>query len=668
MAEENDLADPDNQFGGGDSRTQRITEMVDAFLLERASNPNASAQELLENNSHLMPELGQMLSRVMRIDAARMDAATAKAAELATCETTDFDGRVASAVGLNVRCPHCFHQIVLGNDDQLVKIRCAGCGNSFGLVDNDGDDSAALRVIGNFECVERLGAGSFGTVWKARDTELDRFVAIKVPRKGKLEPREMEQFVREARVTAQLNHGGIVRVYEVGRDDDSVYIVSDWVDGEPLTKRLESGSLDHREAAELITRIADALDHAHAVGVVHRDLKPANIMMDKAGSPFVTDFGLAKRHAGDVTITADGHILGTPAYMSPEQASGRPDQTDRRADVYSLGVIMFELLTGERPFRGDISRLIQKVIKSDPPRPRDLRRSVPRDLETICLKCLEKDPDRRYQTAGALRDDLQRWLDDEPILARPIGRFEKLRRWCRKNPAITAVVATAILTLVLTTEAGISVAKTRSAGLKVAIEELNAYARRDSAELQELRALVREASYGVASEDFDPHKSSKLDRLVEKLYDDNDRATQSGLHPFATWFILDQHGTMLAVTPERHRVDGRDFHKRDYFAGAMKLKDHEVYTSAPFRSENDGLVKFSLAAPLSIANERYVLAASVATDSTRAIQREERLMRVMFRWTAVALTPSVALVTWLVSHGALAFFRRASEPQGEASQ
>ena len=655
MPHDPDASEADVQPARHDSRDERISALLDAFLLERRENPEISSRSLLDAHPDLMPELGAMLSQVMRIDAARRNAETSEAQDLATCETAAFHGAVS--VGLHVRCPHCFHQISLDADDQINKIHCPACGSSFGLVDEE-EDSAEPRHIGNFEFVERLGAGSFGTVWKARDMELDRFVAIKVPRKGKLEPREMEQFIREARVTAQLNHAGIVRVYEVGRDGDTVYIVSDLVDGSPLTARIEAGGVDTHEAAELIVRIVDALDHAHAVGVVHRDLKPANIMMDSNGAPFITDFGLAKRHAGDVTITADGHILGTPAYMSPEQASGKPNLTDRRSDIYSVGVILFELLTGERPFRGDISRLIRKVIHDDPPRPRDLRRSVPRDLETICLKCLEKDPDRRYASAAGLRDDVQRGLDDEPILARPIGRVEKFRRWCRKNPVIAAVVATAVLTLILTTEAGIHIAKTRHAGLTIAIEELEDYSKRDSAELQELRALVQEASYNITTTDLDPHDSEQLGQLVGTLYKENDQARQSGLHPFATWYMLDAKGTLLAVTPKHHQIAGRDFHNRDYFAGAMTKKDHEIHTSRPYRSENDGLVKFSLASPVSIGSERYVLAASVATDSTRAIQREERLMRQMFRWTVVALTPSIALVTWLLSHGLLDLVRR----------
>lgn len=652
MSNDFDSLDP-NSNDTISSRSSAICKVIDAFLLERSKNPQLSSDSLLEAHADLMPELGEMLSRLARIDAARTDAN-----DHATCETTAYTGELPENFGLRVRCPHCFHQINLEADEPLHKIRCPACGSSFSLVDSDEDDADKTRGIGSFEFVKRLGAGSFGTVWEARDADLHRHVAVKVPRKGKLEPREMEQFIREARVTAQLNHPGIVRVYEVGRDGDTVYIVSDLVDGVPLTDRIEAGGVDPQEAAELVARIADALEHAHVVGVVHRDLKPANIMMDQQGAPYVTDFGLAKRHAGDVTITADGHILGTPAYMSPEQASGKPELTDRRSDVYSLGVILFELLTGERPFRGDISRLIKKVIHDEPPRPRDMRRSVPRDLETICLKCLEKDPDRRYSSAAELRDDLRRWTADEPIMARPIGRIEKARRWCRKNPVLAAVVATAVLTLILTTEAGIGIANARRAGLDVAMRELNNYRQRNSAELQELRTIVHDAAVQVVSTDLDPHDSDQLTKLVASLYKDHDQATQSGLHPFATWYILDDKGTMLAITPKHHQIAGQDFHSRDYFRGAIQRQDFEVYTSAPYRSANDDLVKFSIATPITIDDERYVIGASVATDSTRAIQREENLMREMVRWTTVALIPSATLVSWLLATYAIRLFRR----------
>lgn len=231
------------------------------------------------------------------------------------------------------------------------------------------------------------GVGAFGSVWKARDTKLDRTVAVKIPRKEQLDSAESEQFLREARSAAQLKHPNIVSVHEVGRDDGQTYIVTDYVEGVSLSSWLTGTKLTIRESAEPCLKVAYALEHAHEAGVIHRDLKPSNIMLDAQGEPHIMDFGLAKRETGDITMTLDRTVLGTPAYMSPEQAKGEAHSADRRTDVYSLGVILFETLTGERPFRGDHRMLLHKVLHREAPSPRSLKRSVPRDLETICLKC-----------------------------------------------------------------------------------------------------------------------------------------------------------------------------------------------------------------------------------------------------------------------------------------
>jgi serine/threonine protein kinase len=210
--------------------------------------------------------------------------------------------------------------VALDQDAELSNVTCSSCGERFDLVSAAAEDRP--QRIAQFELLEQLGAGSFGVVWKAKDTELDRIVAIKIPRQSQLGRQETEQFLREARTAAQLRHPQIVTVHEVGRQETLVYIVSDFIQGQPLDRWMKRHQPTHREVAELGRTIAQALDYAHRHGVIHRDLKPANIMMDDDGVPYIMDFGLAKRAAAEVTMTQEGQILGTPAYMSPEQAKG----------------------------------------------------------------------------------------------------------------------------------------------------------------------------------------------------------------------------------------------------------------------------------------------------------------------------------------------------------
>ena len=298
--------------------------------------------------------------------------------------------------------------------------------------------------FGNYELLEEIDRGGMGVVYKARQTNVNRIVALKMILSGSLAgSEEIERFQTEAEAAARLDHPNIVPIFDVGEHDGRHFFSMGYVDGQSLRDYLRNTSPAPREAADLARTVALAIDYAHKREVIHRDIKPANILLDENGTPKVTDFGLSKVTDGRDDLTGTGRLLGTPSYMSPEQASGNKSQLGPLTDVYALGATLYEMLAGRVPFEAETTvETLKKVCSVDPVSPRSLNTGLDADIETICLKCLEKEPSDRYSSARALADDLARYLKDEPIIARQVSRRQRLVRWCKRRPAIAGLVGT----------------------------------------------------------------------------------------------------------------------------------------------------------------------------------------------------------------------------------
>lgn len=306
-----------------------------------------------------------------------------------------------------------------------------------------------IRVFGDYELLEEIARGGMGVVFKAWQVSLNRVVALKLILAGQLaNHEEVQRFHAEAKAAARLDHPGIVPIFEIGEHQGQHYFSMGYVEGVSLAKRVAAGPLPPKSAAELVRSIAVAVDYAHQNGIIHRDLKPANVLLDQSGHSKVTDFGLAKQISADAGLTATGQILGTPSYMPPEQAAGK-FEVGAAADIYSLGAILYTLLTGRPPFQSaSVMETLKQVMEQEPVPPRQLNGAVPLDLETITLKCLEKMPDRRYATAAHLVAELTRFINGEPILARPVSAVERGWRWCRRKPVVAGLAAAVVTALV----------------------------------------------------------------------------------------------------------------------------------------------------------------------------------------------------------------------------
>jgi len=318
---------------------------------------------------------------------------------------------------------------------------------------------AAGQTIGEFQLVRELGRGGMGVVWEADQASVKRRVALKLLwRMGGASKKSVQRFEREAEASGRLGHPNIVRIYSYGEADGVHYMAHEIVgDGFTLADSLKSmragSSLPsgyHRSVAELFVEIADGLHHAHGQRVLHRDIKPSNILINENDVPKVSDFGLAKVEGG-LDLSRTGELLGTPYYMSPEQAAARRMGLDHRTDIFSLGATLYESLTLSRPFVGETSQeVFRKILTVEPMQPTGVHPGVPLDLGIIAMKALEKDPDRRYRTMAEFRDDLGRFLANEPIHARPPGRSARLMKWVKRHPILSTGVGVAVFSVLLT--------------------------------------------------------------------------------------------------------------------------------------------------------------------------------------------------------------------------
>jgi eukaryotic-like serine/threonine-protein kinase len=359
---------------------------------------------------------------------------------------------------------------VAPRDDATVDL------GSSGPARPDASEPARVRCFGDYEIDRELARGGMGVVFLARQISLNRPVALKMILAGQLaDDTDVKRFYTEAEAAANLDHPGIVPIYEVGRHEGQHYFSMGFVAGRSLSQCLAEGPLPPREAAALMIKVAEAIDYAHSRGVIHRDLKPGNILLDRSGHPRVTDFGLAKKLQGDSGLTGSGQIMGTPSYMPPEQAGRNRGEVGPAADVYALGATLYALVTGRPPFQAATAMdTVIQVIGAEPVPPRRLNPSIPRDLETIILKCLEKEPGKRYVSAAALAGDLGRFLAGEPILARPVGPLERSWRWCKRSPWLAAAGASAAALLMAVVALSLSYADQQARNAR---DQANANAR-----------------------------------------------------------------------------------------------------------------------------------------------------------------------------------------------
>ena len=453
----------------------------------------------------------------------------------------------------------------------------------------------AGQSFGNYELIEKIGEGGMGVVYKARQRSLNRVVALKFILSGsRASGAEIKRFRSEATAAATLQHPNIVAIHEVGEHDGRHYFSMDYIEGKSLAEVIRGTPLAAERAASCVKTIAEAIHHAHQRGILHRDLKPANILLDASDQPRITDFGLAKHIQMDSGITVSGHVIGTPSYMPPEQALGKRLDIGPAVDVYSLGAILYDLLTGRPPFRADTPvDTLRQVVEAEPAAPQSLNPKVPFDLQTICLKCLAKEPGQRYASAQELADDLGRFLRHEPIQARPVGSLGRLWRWCRRNPAVAGISSVAVsllaaAALLLRSDVGQGVvvdARDKAGRVEGELLRLQ-IALHNVASIPALAPWIREGN----TDELDKLLANQLAQLEQKM---------PGWLTNVNWVIMKADGDTMLRWPMP--PDGRDpipdRKSRAYYTAPLALAGKEgvdrVAISPVYWSKDDFLYKFA---------------------------------------------------------------------------
>ncbi len=465
--------------------------------------------------------------------------------------------------------------------------------------------------FGKYDVIEEVGRGGMGVVYKARDLELkNRLVALKVIRFAKFaSAADVARFRTEAESMAELEHPNIVPIHEFGEHEGQPYFTMKLIEGESLQQRLSKYRDDPRAAARLMVTVAGAIRYANRRAILHRDLKPGNILLDAEGQPHVTDFGLAKRLDGAGEVTARDELVGTLAYMAPEQVSGQKRRLSLAVDVHGLGTVLYALLTGRPPFLGaTFAETIRKIQHEEP----ELDPKVDADLAAICLKCLRKDPAQRYENAGAFAADLERWLEGRPVQARPVGRAVRFGRWCRRHAGGLALGATAAL-LLLSMGGHLLVRK------GVRQERLTTDATMAQHIADRFRRQLREWSDRLVKVAEDPELVSLLEWSdFAGLQIFCDRAPFD-LKEFESWTVLDAEGTMRARVPSNLNIGG-NFEDRDYFKGPLEHQERGLvgaHVSRAFRTSHAEAYNIALSAPIHRNGTVLgVLRVSVSTGTT----------------------------------------------------